>query len=55
MNSALWGFAKQHAWKLLLLPLFFDMPRGVKIACALVLFLSLALDLVRFVRDRRQA
>ena len=47
--------AWRHAWKLCLLPLFFDVPKPVKYACAAIIAASLVADVWSAVRKRRQA
>jgi hypothetical protein len=46
-------FIVGHGWKLLLIPLFFDVPPVVKYGCAAVLAASLVWDLVRWRQERR--
>lgn len=43
----------RHAWKLFLAPLFFDVPIGIRIACAVALVVSLLVDGRRLWRGRR--
>jgi hypothetical protein len=41
-----------QGWKVLLIPLFFDVPPGVKYACAAVVAASLVWDLARLRREQ---
>jgi hypothetical protein len=42
----------RQGWKVLLIPLFFDVPPGVKYACAAVVAASLVWDLARLRREQ---
>ncbi|MEA2420222.1 MAG: hypothetical protein QOE60_2428 [Thermoleophilaceae bacterium] len=45
-----WAFLKRHGWKLLLFPVFFDVPPGVKWGCAAVLAASIMWDVITWRR-----
>jgi hypothetical protein len=47
------SFMWRHGWKLGLLPLFFDVPVGVKYLCGTILVASLVVDLALEVQERR--
>jgi hypothetical protein len=46
---------RHHWWKLLLLPIFFDVPKWVKLCCGVVLLASVLVDIALEARRRREA